>query len=301
MASGADLDCLIIGGGPAGLAAAIYLARFRRRALVIDAGFSRAALIPKSRNFPGFPDGISGVDILSRMKAHAGRYGARVEHATVSGLARQDDVFVASVGGQSIVTNRVILATGVIDNLPEFDGVKEHIAGGRIRVCPVCDAFEVSDKPVAVYGPASHVGPKALFLHRYTRDLTLLCTDDVAFPPEMADKLRHAGIALPAGRVVALNGDGEQMVARFEGGAEKRFATIYAAMGSRPRSELYDQLGGGLTKQGCIDTDEHQRTSISGVWAIGDVVDALDQMAVAIGHAAIAATNLHNSFDDPAK
>ncbi len=76
----------------------------------------------------------------------------------------------------------------------------------------------------------------------------------------------------------------------------KRFASVYAAMGSRPRASLYKQVGGELTNEGCIDTDEHQRTSVPGVWAIGDVVDALDQMAVAIGHAAIATTDVHNSL-----
>src|SRR5687768_1337821 len=142
----AELDCLIVGGGPAGLAAAIYLARFRRSTALVDAGFSRAALIPKSRNFPGFADGIAGVDIISRMKVHAARYGVRVQHGTVTGLARRDDVFIATADGGSIVARRVILATGVVDNLPPVDGVKDHIANGRIRVCPVCDAFEVIDE-----------------------------------------------------------------------------------------------------------------------------------------------------------
>ena len=154
----ADLDCLIVGGGPAGLTAAIYLVRFRRRTMLIDAGDSRAALIPKSHNFPGFPDGISGGEILSRLNAHAVRYGAGVERGTVSDLrCREDGLFEATAGGRRLTARRVILATGVIDNMPEIEGLKDHIRAGRIRLCPVCDAFEVSDKPVAVYGPADHV------------------------------------------------------------------------------------------------------------------------------------------------
>jgi thioredoxin reductase (NADPH) len=293
---GADVDCLIVGGGPAGLAAAIYLARFRRSTLLIDAGFSRAALIPKSRNFPGFADGISGADILSRMKAHAERFGAQVQHGAVSALAGQNGGFVATCDGQSIAARRVVLATGVVDNLPQIDGLKDCIRDGRIRVCPVCDAFEVIDKPVGIYGPASHVWPKALFLRGYTSSLTLLCTDTVQCPPQTADELRHAGIELPNEIVESLHADGEHIAARFKSGAEEVLASVYAAMGSKPRSELYSQLGGRVTPERCIDTDEHQRTSIPSLWAIGDVVDALDQMAVAVGHAAIAATDVHNSL-----
>jgi thioredoxin reductase (NADPH) len=294
----ADLDCLIVGGGPAGLTAAIYLVRFRRRTRLIDAGNSRAALIPKSHNFPGFPDGISGLEILTRLKAHATRYGAEVERGMVTDLrCREDGLFVATAEGRSLTARRVILATGVVDNLPEIEGLKDHIDAGRIRLCPVCDGYEVSDKPVAIYGTADHVLPKALFLRGFTPDLTLLCTDDVGCPADVEARLRHAGIALPTECVDRLNWDGKSITARLKSGAEKRFASLYAAMGSRPRAELYKKVGGDPTLEGCIDTDEHQRTSVPGVWAIGDVVDALDQMAVAIGHAAIATTDVHNSLN----
>ena len=293
----ADLDCLIVGGGPAGLTAAIYLARFRRRTQIIDAGSSRASMIPTSHNFPGFPDGISGTEILTRLKAHAVRYGAEVTRGHVDDLrCREDGVFEASVEGQLLTARRVILATGVVDNVPEIEGLKDHIDAGRIRLCPVCDGFEVTDKPVAIYGTADHVLPKALFLRGFTSDLTLLCTDDVGCPADLEARLRAAGIDLPTECVDSLHWDGTCITARLKSGAEKRFASLYAAMGSRPRSQLYKQVGGDLTNEGCIDTDEHQRTIVPGVWAIGDVVDALDQMAVAIGHAAIATTDVHNSL-----
>jgi len=300
--SEADFDCLIVGGGPAGLTAAIYLARFRRSTRLIDAGSSRAALIPKSHNFPGIPDGISGVDILARLKAHAERYGAHVENGVVSRLSCRDDgLFEATAEGRSVTARRVILATGVVDNTPDIDGLAEHIRTGRIRLCPVCDGFEVTDKPVAIYGTAEHVLRKALFLRGYTSDLTLLCTDDVSCPAELATALSRAGVDLPTHCVQSLHWNGESITARLKSGAEKPFAVLYPAMGSQPRSGLYTELGGSLTTDGCIDTDEHQRTPIPGIWAIGDVVDALDQMAVAIGHAAIATTDIHNSLNNGIK
>jgi thioredoxin reductase (NADPH) len=301
--SDADFDCLIVGGGPAGLTASIYLARFRRRTKIIDSGSSRAALIPRSHNFPGFPDGITGHDILARLKAHAIRYGVEVEHGRVVDLReREDGLFAAATAsGKTVTARRVILATGVIDNVPEIEGLKDLIAAGLIRLCPVCDGFEVTDKPVAIYGPAERVLHKALFLRGYTPDLTLLCTDDVRCPADLAAALRAAGVELPVECVASLRAEGDAIVAKMRSGKEKRFASLYPAMGSRPRAELYSEIGGALTAEGCIDTDEHQRTSIPGVWAIGDVVDALDQMAVAIGHAAIATTDVHNSLTSGVK
>ncbi len=106
---------------------------------------------------------------------------------------------------------------------------------------------------------------------------------------------------MPVECVERLGWDGDAITARLKNGQERRFVSLYAALGSRPRSELYKQVGGDPTSDGCIDTDEHQRTSVPGVWAIGDVVDALDQMAVAIGHAAIATTDVHNSLNDGVK
>jgi thioredoxin reductase (NADPH) len=301
--SDADLDCLIVGGGPAGLTASIYLARFRRRAKIIDAGSSRASLIPRSHNFPGFPDGIEGHEILSRLKAHAIRYGVDIEHGKVVDLReREDGLFTATTAsGKTVAARRMILATGVVDQVPDTAGCRDLIARGLIRLCPVCDGFEVTGKPIAVYGPGERVLHKALFLRGFSRDLTLLCTDTVHCPAEMTDALGKAGVELPVECVDSLRADGDAIVAKMKSGREKRFASIYAAMGSHPRAELYAEIGGQLTPEGCIDTDEHQRTSIPGVWAIGDVVDALDQMAVAIGHAAIATTDLHNSLTNGIK
>jgi thioredoxin reductase (NADPH) len=290
-------DCLIVGGGPAGLTAAVYLARFRREVRLIDAGQARAALIPRSHNFPGFADGISGGEILSRLAAHARRYGVKVERGRVETLqARGDGLFEARAGDEGILARRVILATGIVDILPDLPSVEEHVRAGRIRLCPVCDGFEMTDKPVAIYGPADHVFHKASFLRAYSSDLNLLCTDNIFCPPELSGTLRGSGIALPAEPVTDLAWQGDAFTAIHASGAETRFGVLYAAMGSRPRSDLYKGLGGARMAQDCIDTDEHQRTSVPGVWAIGDVVDALDQMAVAIGHAAIAATDVHNSL-----
>src|SRR6186713_988641 len=100
--AGTELDCLIVGAGPAGLTAAIYLARFRRRIAIYGCGTPRASYIPRTRNYPGFPDGISGDELLDRLRAQAGRYGAQVREARVDSLRREGDGFIATAGGETI-------------------------------------------------------------------------------------------------------------------------------------------------------------------------------------------------------
>src|SRR5947209_12446025 len=107
------IDCLIVGGGPAGLTAAIYLGRYRRNALLIDGGHSRAALIPESHNYPGY-SGIAGKDLLLLLRRQAEKYGSQLEYGQVDGLARERDAFVAKVGRRWIDARRVQLVPGCV-------------------------------------------------------------------------------------------------------------------------------------------------------------------------------------------
>jgi thioredoxin reductase (NADPH) len=121
------LDCLIVGGGPAGLAAAIYLGRFRRRALVIDAGQSRVKWISCIRHYPGFPDGVSGLKLLEDMRTQANQFGAHVEKGTVSEVNRFRDGFAVSANGRTFTAATVLTASGVENNLPILPGFKEDL------------------------------------------------------------------------------------------------------------------------------------------------------------------------------
>src|SRR5688572_2470965 len=118
------VDCLIVGGGPAGLTAAIYLTRFRRSIALVDEGFSRAALIPKSHNYPGFPEGISGEELLDRLRRQAGRYGAAICHGRVTRIRRSNGGFVGEAGAIRFGTRKVLLATGVVDRNPTLPNLK---------------------------------------------------------------------------------------------------------------------------------------------------------------------------------
>jgi thioredoxin reductase (NADPH) len=166
------LDCLIVGGGPAGLTAAIYLARFHLDILVVDAGKSRAGWIPCSHNHAGFPDGISGKELLVRMRTQAQKYGAKIVSDRVSKLERDEEskLFNATWGAGQAQSRTVLLATGVTNRRPPMDEDlhDEALSRGLIRYCPICDGYEVTDKKVGVIGSDSHGVAEAIFIRSYT-------------------------------------------------------------------------------------------------------------------------------------
>jgi thioredoxin reductase (NADPH) len=172
-------DVLVIGGGPAGLTAAIYLARFHLNVLLVDRGESRASLIPKTHNHAGFPDGISGRQLIDRMREQAVRHGATVLHGEVRSLARNEDGFVASIAANVIRCRAILLATGVANRRPklEHDVHEEALQRGLLRYCPVCDGYEVTDQKVAVIGTGARGYKEAQFLRSYTSDVTLIAPD----------------------------------------------------------------------------------------------------------------------------
>jgi thioredoxin reductase (NADPH) len=285
------LDCLIIGGGPAGLTAAIYLARYRRSVAVYDTGHSRAALIPKSHNYPGFPHGISGRELLGLLARQAEFYQVPVVRARIVRLATRADGFVASFDGGEVSARTVLMATGIIDAAPRIEGLDEAVEDGLVRYCPVCDAFEATDLRIAVIGGESAIS-KAKFLRDYSKDVTLLWQESTPVPE--SEQLEQAGIALMT-QITELKIRHKKVCALTSKGT-KMFDVLYPALGCEVRSDLAVRLGAETGNAGCLKVDEHQRTTVNGIYAAGDVVSDLHQIAVGNGHAAIAATHIHKTL-----
>ncbi|MGQ0660011.1 NAD(P)/FAD-dependent oxidoreductase [Sphingosinicella sp.] len=292
------LDCLIVGGGPAGLTAAIYLARFHLSLKVLDAGDSRAAQIPCTRNHAGFPDGISGSDLLALMKVQAQKYGATIETGRVTRIDRDEDGFRIEWGAGPVRARTVLLATGVRNRRPpmEEDEHDAALAKGLIRYCPICDGYEVTDKRVGVIGDDSHGVAEAMFLRGYTADLTLIAPD-MANDLDRTDRttLADAGIARVDGPCRSIAIDGDRIAVET---AQDRllFHCLYPALGSDVRNELACQLGAALNDDSCIRVDGHQRTNVPGLYAAGDVVIGLDQISHAMGEGGVAATTIRNDL-----
>ena len=309
----ADLcDCLVIGGGPAGLMAALYLQRYHRRVLLVDHGHSRALYIDRSHNYPGFPQGIEGSELLSRLRQQLVAVGGRVRNAQVTSLAsaqlppdRRFDAplgataFEAGIDGRRVRTRSVLLATGVVDGVPDLPGIDDLRKSGLLRQCPICDGHEHRDQRIVVIGDGAHAAREAAFLANFSADVSW-CTlgaaasdDGVATP---------AGVCrLPRAKRFGVNtrvraGAAAPVMLQTIDGARHAFDVVYAALGVQPRSQLARSLGAELDGRNNVVVDANCQTRVPGLYAAGDVVSALDQLAVAVGHGAIAATAIHNGL-----
>jgi thioredoxin reductase (NADPH) len=290
-------DCLVIGGGPAGLTAAIYLVRYHLSLKLVDAGKSRASWIPRTHNHAGFPGGISGQELIARMKEQAQMYGAAIVTGRVTRLDKTEDGFRAEWGQGSVTARTVLLATGVTNRRPPMDEDlhDEALARGLIRYCPVCDGYEVTDKKVGVIGSGSHGVAEAVFLRGFTEDITLIAPDMAhCLSEEDQAKLAEFGIKTVDGPCQAVAAHAQCIVVDTAEG-HHTFDSIYPALGSDTHTELAQQVGAEL-KDGNVVVDDHQRTSVPGMYAAGDVVLGLDQISHAMGEGGVAATTIRNDL-----
>ena len=293
-----DYDCLVIGGGPAGLTAAIYLTRYHLSLKVVDAGKSRASWIPCTHNHAGFPGGISGTELLERMREQAQMYGASIETARVTRLDKIEGGFMAEWGSGSVTARKVLLATGITNRRPLMDEDlhNDALARGLIRYCPVCDGFEVTDKKVGVIGSGSHGVAEAVFIRGFTEDITLIAPDRAHdLSEEDKAKMKEFGIHCVDGPAEAVATADKCITIRTPYG-EHVFESVYPALGSDTHTELAEQVGAEIAKDGTLPVDDHQRTSVPGLYAAGDVVLGLDQISHAMGEGGVAATTMRNDL-----
>ena len=290
-----QVDCAIVGGGPAGLTAALYLARYRRRIVVIDAGQSRAALIPVSHNYPGFPQGVSGSELLQRLREQARHYGVDVLQARAHSLLRLPLGFELKVEKRSVHAATVLLATGVLDRKPDIPGIDEATLAGAVRWCPICDAYEVQNQRVGMISPPREGYKHALFLRTYTRTLYWFVKGDVnKIGKAERDNLAELNIEVISSAVTDIRAlPGPTVHLSTHAGESYVLDTLYPMVGCEPCVQLLEGLGARQDDFHQLWVDEHQQTSVPGLYAAGDV---LNQMSVGAAHAATAATAIHNTL-----
>lgn len=293
-----DLDCIVLGGGPAGMTAGLFLARFRRRVAVLDGGESRASWIPRTHNHPAFPGGINGEALLARMRAQLAEYGASLLGGAVTQAAQAPGGFLVRQGAREFRAPYLVLATGVRDRLPPVGDAEAQVRGGTIRQCPICDAYEVIDKRLAVIGGLKCSAGEAMFLTTYTSDITLVTLGEKPeWGAEDSARLAAAGVRLETRPVAGITAEaGKGACIRFIDGGELVFDTLYSGLGIEPRTRLARELGVELTNDARIVTDARQRTNVANCFAAGDAVTGLNQIAVAMAQGEIAAVNIHNSL-----
>jgi len=294
-------DTLIIGGGPGGLTAAIYLRRFTRNVAVVDKGNSRLRLIPVSHNYPGFPEGVPGHALLGNLTVQLQRYGGSVMAGEITDLRIEDGHFVADYLAEEadepvqLRALTVILATGVADVGLPVENWREAVACGSVRLCPVCDGFDVMDKRIAVATAEINPVGHALFMRTFSADVTLFERGDASMlTDEDRRRLDAAGVRYIDSPLLSVTLDASMKPVLHTKDGDYPADVFYPMLGENARSSLAAKLGAETANCDELVVDSHGLTAVPGLYAIGDVTVGLNQIAVAAGQAARAATHIHN-------
>jgi thioredoxin reductase (NADPH) len=222
----------------------------------------------------------------------ASRFGVDVVRSRVNALSRIEGGFSAITrAGETTQARLVLIATGIVDKAPAMEGFRVAVSAGSVRFCPVCDGYEATDRRIAVIGSSNDACAKVRFLRSYSGEVVLLQHGAALGDGELAE-LASAGIEVRRPRgPLRKSVDGIEV--NIEGIGPSVFDIVYPALGCDARSQLTVDLGVETTEFGCLKVDEHQQTTVEGVYAAGDVVSDLHQITVATCHAAIAATHIH--------
>jgi len=299
-------DCIILGAGPAGLSALTYLVRFHRSALALGGAGPkpRCSLIDRTYNLPGYPDGVTGVNLLKRLRDQAEEFGGEVWSQTAEDVSGNNgDFHVELSDGQTLRARKIILAMGVRDRAPSLEALREH-EGHFLRYCPVCDGYEHTGRQLGIIGSGGSVARHALFLKTFSNDISIFLDGRDANFGRYEKILRDKEISYHQPRIVDVMID-DDPAAEYRGagvcledGSAHPLGVLYSNLGCDLHFEPVRGLNLKLDEDKYILTDINQETSVPGIYAAGDVTSQINQISVAFGQAAIAAVRVHNSLDD---
>jgi thioredoxin reductase len=263
-------DTIIVGGGPAGLSAALVLGRCLRRVLLCDSGRYRNE---RSRAVNCFlsRDGIPPAQLLECAREQLRRYDSIGRmHARVTSIHRDGEGFIVGVGTDLATCRSLLIATGVVDELPDLEGIEE-LFGRTVHVCPYCDAWEHRRAPIAVFGRGSKGASLALLLRQWTSDLVLCTHGPDGIRPDDLERLKSRDIRVREEVIRKLEGaDGRLKSIRFTDGSCLDRQALFFSTGQHPRSALLEKLGCRYGEKG-VACDENGETSIPGMYVAGDV------------------------------
>jgi thioredoxin reductase len=299
-------DCIVVGAGPAGLSAALFLARYRRRVLTFHHNSPRNIYSHGVHGFLGH-HGIQPTELLERGRNEVTSHGGLVVEGCVTSVERiGDEHFRVSTGdgdkivAQSFDARRLLLATGLRDLTPECPGFREFY-GVSVHHCPDCDGFEVTGKRVAVLGSGKSAAGFTLGMLTWTDKLTLITNGDAGdMSDEHRAKLAECNIPITNQVIAKLEGDAETkqlQLVRFADGDSLACDALFFNLGTEPSSNLHDLLGCRIDEDsGLVWVDEDQQTSIPGVYAAGDLTPKSQLAIVAAAEGAMAAIHIHKSL-----
>lgn len=283
------VDALVVGGGPAGLSAATWLGRYRRRTLLVDAGNQRNRAVEAVHGVLG-RDPVSPAQLRADALEDLARYPhVTIRHGTVTSIVRDGDGFAAEVDGERVQASRIVLATGVRDRLPDIEGIAEHY-GADVQHCPTCEGFEARGRVVVVLGWGEHVPAFATELLDWASQV-VVCSDGspLQISEEQRRRCHDVGVEILDERAEALIGDrGDLRAVRLASGRRIPAHVVFFSIGHDPTVELATALGCEVTDEGVIAVDHEQRTSVDGVFAAGDVTPGMQLVSVALGEGTVA-------------
>ncbi len=291
------VDCIIIGGGIAGLQAAIQLGRYNHSVLVIDSNQGRSTITRGYHNILGWPDGISGPELRNLGKQHAEKYGVSFIDDKVTSLEKSDNTFtVRTLLKQIYLTNTVFLATGLTDYLPDLPNLQQCL-GTSIFICPDCDGYEITGKKTIVFGSGNTVANMAMTLTYWSKELTVINHDNKEISEENLLKLKSLGIQIIEEPISEIVVDAKKQLIGLllENGelikAERGFTGF---SGNQLNNHLAKQVGVQLNESKHVVVNPRTKeTNIIGIWAGGDLIAHSEQVTISMGDGSQAAIWMH--------
>lgn len=283
-------EVAVIGGGIAGLSAAIYLGRAQRDTLVIDSGHSMAKWEPVVGNYLGFPDGVSGDELLEYGRRQAQHHDVRFARDEVQRITSEDDVFVLHGKKQTYRAKRLLLTTGIFHLPPEIPGVKECL-GHSMFFCKDCDGFRVREKRIAICGANDEAVEYALGMLYYSPTVMIATNgEQPRWSEQHARWIEEYAIPVRLERIHDVEHHDRQILSlQLDGGDEVKIDNIFTTRGDVFHTELAESLGAKLDEDGQIEVNHCMQTSVPRVYAAGCVTPANCQMIIAAGQGATAA------------
>ena len=294
MSADSEYEVAVVGGGPAGLTAALYTTRLGHDTVLIDRGGGRAAMMKDTHNVIGVTEDVSGMEFLQTGLEQVQEYGADYKRTLVTEAdQREDGRFTLEAGEETIVTEKVVLATGFSDGRP--DPPAPRTARG-LHYCLHCDAYMFVDAPVYVMGTGNSAAMVAMIMLNFTDDVDVLLNgDDPSWDEETGEQLRAHPVDVVEPEVTGVENDDDGWLeaVEFADGHRKEYRGGFAMYGAQYNTDLAEQLGCDRNDNGTIEVDDHGRTSVYGVFAVGDVTPGHNQVPVAMGQGAQAGIGVH--------